>query len=73
MAIRAISAPPSGNIISISYDDESLSLFVEFKRGKVYRYFPVDESTANGFSQALNANGYFQSFIKDVFEYERLS
>ena len=50
-----------------------MNLFVEFKQGRVYRYYPVPEDIANGFTHAIDSNDYFVSNIKFQYQYERVS
>jgi hypothetical protein len=72
MAIEIISAPASGNIVSIAYDADSQSLFVQFKSA-TYVYHGIDGDTANGFSQALSATDYLKSAIMPISVGERIA
>ena len=62
----------SGNISGISYDDETQDLTITFG-SRVYVYHNVPEETALGFESAPSAGGYLNSFIKGLYEYERVS
>jgi hypothetical protein len=73
MAIRILSVPPSGNVISVGWDSDDMSLYVEFKKGIVYKYHPVPEDIAMGFETSLSANQYLQLNIINQFEYVRVS
>jgi KTSC domain len=74
MALRVISAPPSGNIISIQYDADAQMLLVQFQyQNSVYRYDGVNADLANGFSTALSATKYLQSSIIPISTGERIA
>jgi hypothetical protein len=74
MAIEIISAPASGNIISIAYDADSQSLYVQFKyQNAMYKYTGIDGDTANGFGQALSATDYLKSAILPISVGERIA
>jgi len=74
MALRIISAPPSGNIVAISYDPDTQTLLVQFRyQDAVYRYTGIDENTADGFSQALSATDYLKSAILPLSPGERIA
>jgi hypothetical protein len=73
MALQSISHPPSHNIISIAWDSDDLSLLIEFKSNRVYKYSQVPEDIAMGFASALSANDYFKSSILDMYEYSRVT
>jgi hypothetical protein len=67
MAVTVISAPPSGNIVTVSYDADAQMLFVQFKyQSALYQYPYIDADTANGFAQALSATGYLKSAILPI-------
>jgi hypothetical protein len=70
MAIRILSHPASGNIASVAWDSDDVSLTIQFHSGRTYKYTHVPEDIAMGFESALNANQYFRDSIKDMYEYE---
>ena len=61
----------SSNISSISYCDQTL--FVQFKRGAVYRYFGVPAKQFEGLRAADSVGQYFCREIKGIYECERLT
>lgn len=77
MPVRQIDIPPSANIASITYDDLSGDLVVQFQRpnGKpqsAYRYLQVSVQTAEGFEKADSAKKYFTQNILNQYQSEKL-
>jgi len=57
-------AVKSKNLKSVGYDEESMTLQVEFHRGGIYDYYPI---TSEGYMNLMNAPSkgqYFESRIK---------
>jgi len=55
----------SSNIISIGYDEEAKTLEIEFKRNRIYHYWPI---TRSGYEKLMNAeskNGFFLKYIRN--------
>ena len=61
----------TGNIVDVSYNRFTETLFVEFKNGK-YAYFDVPTEVAHGFDGASSATLYLNDQIKGVFSYEQI-
>lgn len=67
MAAKIISAPASGNVVTVSYDAETQTLFVQFMyQSAVYEYQGISEDIANGFSTALSATQYLKQNILPI-------
>lgn len=62
----------SGHISAVYYDEELMTLYIEFDRGQVYSYHAVPGNIARGFSQALSAGQYFHAQIRNQFEFKKL-
>jgi hypothetical protein len=71
--LKPIPIPASSHIFAISYDDESMMLYVQFRgNGRTYQYSNVPGDVVAGFYQALSAGQYFDQNIKGNFDYELL-
>ena len=73
MMLQQLSINSSSHLQSASYDPDTMDLIVTFRRGAVYRYKNVSGDVVAGLQNALSAGQYLNAFIKDAFEYERLS
>jgi len=71
--IREIPIVESKNIGAVSYDDETMELFVQFKSGLAYRYTKVTGDVADGFSQAVSSGDYFNLYVRGNFEFGKIS
>ena len=61
----------SGHIVAITYSDDDMQLFVQFKGGTyVYRQVPSD--VADAITNAPSAGKYLNEFIKGQYEFERI-
>jgi hypothetical protein len=58
----------SSNIVSIGYNKEEKSLYVQFKRG-LYEYLRVPESKYKAMLAAESVTGYLNSQIKDKYAF----
>lgn len=54
----------SSNILSIGYDINTLTLEIEFKKGRIYRYHPVSKHMWNSFLNADSKGQYFADNIR---------
>jgi len=62
----------SSVIASVGYDDDTLTLEVEFHSGAVYRYFDIPNLVHTEFLAADSLGGYFTRHIRDEYPYERI-
>jgi len=62
----------SSNLKSVDYDEDTLTLEVEFKRGGKYRYLEVPLEVVNGLIDAKSAGVYFASKIRNKYVTEKL-
>lgn len=62
----------SSNIAAIHYDFDDSSLYIQFNSGRCYRYLDVPHSVYNGFLNTSSYGKYFNSVIKDKFDYEKV-
>jgi hypothetical protein len=62
----------SSSIASIGFDDDSETLEVEFVSGTVYRYRGVSQDVYEDFREAPSKGTFFNTHIKDAYEFERV-
>lgn len=62
----------SSNISSIGYDEDSLTLEVEFHSGAVYQYFDVPLNVFEGLRDAGSKGQYFAQHIKGYYRYAKI-
>lgn len=62
----------SSNLKSVGYDPESQDLEVEFHGGRIYVYFGVPSSVAEGLMAASSKGSFHASRIKDRYRYRRI-
>lgn len=63
----------SSNIKSIGYDENRLTLEIEFTGGAVFQYFDVPEKTYVGIISSASIGRYFHDNIKSKHSYTKLS
>lgn len=63
----------SSNIASIGYDPNSSTLEIEFHAGGIYQYFKVPANIHRDFMSASSHGTYFHEYIKDKYEYKKIS
>ncbi len=61
----------SSSLSAVSYSRESAVLELEFKSGKVYRYFAVPASVHAELMKAESKGAFFNQYIKDAFPFAR--
>ena len=66
-----IETPESSNIVRFRYDEETLTLEVEFKGGNIYQYFDVPSGVVEEFQMAQSKGQYFGQNIRNAFRYAR--
>jgi len=62
----------SSNVASVGYDEDSLTLQVEFNNGSTYQYFDVPEHLFSGLCDADSVGGYLASNIKGTYRYSKV-
>jgi non-canonical purine NTP pyrophosphatase (RdgB/HAM1 family) len=62
----------SSDIVSIGYDPSEKNLEIEFREGRIYRYFEVPQSTYDHFRDANSYGGYFNAHINGYYRYRRI-
>lgn len=63
----------SSTLKNISYDIADRELFVEFKRGAVYKYKNVESIDVIGILFTESSGSYFNKYIAKSYEYEKVS
>ena len=63
----------SSDIRAIGYDENSLTLRIEFNSGGVYEYFGVPVSVHSDLMNASSHGKYFHRYIRDKYEFPKLS
>ena len=72
MALRQIQTRPSSNIARVEYDDGSGDLIITFWKGSG-KYLQVPVQTAEGFETAPSPGQYLNTYVKNLFVWERIS
>ena len=62
----------SSNVASVGYDQNTLTLEVEFKNGSVYQYYDVPEVVHQELMQASSVGGFLNEQIKPTYRGARL-
>lgn len=62
----------SSNIASVTYNDETKYLVIEFNSGAQYRYEGVEQEVHDALISAPSVGKHFNNFIKDVYPAERI-
>lgn len=62
----------SSNLISVGYDESSQTLEIEFKEGRVYRYFNVPMSVYVALMAANSVGSYHAANIKEKYRFEQI-
>ncbi|CAH0164889.1 MULTISPECIES: KTSC domain-containing protein [Microbacterium] len=62
----------SSNLNSVGYDEQSMTLEVEFKDGSLYQYFDVPSAAHQELLGAGSVGQYFAQSIRNSFRYSRL-
>ena len=60
-------------LASIRYDEPNQLLFVEFRGGAFYCYFPVPLTIHQGLLGAPSKGAYFNRFVRAHFSFTRLT
>lgn len=63
---------PSTAIRTLSYDDETATLFVTFIDGDTYAYFEVPPRVHRDFAAARSKGGFFARRIRGRFRYQKV-
>ena len=62
----------SSNVASVGYDQNTLTLEVEFHSGAVYQYFDVPEAVYQEFMAADSLGRYLNQNIKNSYRYAQI-
>lgn len=71
MALEAIPFKTSSHVKSVEYDEETQELVVGFGKSS-YAYSGVEPGVAHGFSEAISAGSYLDTFIKGIYQFRKL-
>ncbi len=63
---------PSTAIRSLSYDEQTQTLFVTFVDGDLYAYFDVPPAVFTAFSKAGSKGGFFAARVRNRYAYVRM-
>lgn len=63
----------SSNLCSVGYEPKTSLLEVEFHDGRIYQYSDVPKATVKGLMQAPSQGEYFHYYIKDRFQFSKVS
>ncbi len=62
----------SSNVASVGYDQNTMTLEVEFMKGSVYQYFDVPESEYSNLIGAESVGRYLNQNIKGNYRYVQI-
>ena len=62
----------SSHLSSVGYDQNTLTLEIQFKDGSVYQYFDVPEMVHQQLMQADSKGTFLQASIKNNYRYTKL-
>ena len=62
----------SSNVVSVGYDQNTLTLEVEFHSGSVYQYFDVPETVYQEFLAADSHGRYLNRNIRNSYRYAQI-
>ncbi len=62
----------SADLCSVGYDEESMTLEIEFKKGAVYQYNGVPREEYQNLMSAPSHGRYFNANIKNRYSYMKL-
>jgi len=62
----------SSNLARIRYDENTMTLEIEFQGGRVYQYFDVPVQVFEGLRKAASHGQYFNQNIKGHYRYARV-
>lgn len=60
----------SSNVSAVGYDEETLELYVQWKRGKVSRYLNVPQNVAKSVMQAYSVGQAIADTIKPAYAHQ---
>ncbi len=60
----------SSSLAAVGYSQEHGVLEVEFRSGRVYRYFAVPAKVYEGLMKADSKGAYLHRFVRDVYPFE---
>ncbi|MES2765983.1 MAG: KTSC domain-containing protein [Bacteroidota bacterium] len=63
----------SANLCSVGYEATTSLLEIEFHDGKILQYSDVPKSTVKGLMLAPSQNEFFHYYIKDQFQFSKVS
>jgi hypothetical protein len=70
--VRSIPFAPSTQIADVQYDEGTMTMTISFQRGGIYEYYNVPSGVADGFRDAPSAGRYLSTYIKGVFDYQKV-
>ncbi len=62
----------SSSITAIDYNEDEMTLDVEFKSGGVYRYFDVPDDVPSLMLTASSAGKFFIQYVKPSYKFEKV-
>jgi hypothetical protein len=62
----------STNVAAVGYDEDSLTLQVEFNNGSTYQYFDVPQAIFDSLLGASSVGQYLNQNVKGTYRYSRV-
>ena len=72
MSYIKLTSVESSTIDSTGYDSKNKILRIKFTSGAIYDYYGVPEKIAEGLLNASSKGSFFNEYIKDIYEFERI-
>ncbi|OQA49773.1 MAG: hypothetical protein BWY45_03479 [Euryarchaeota archaeon ADurb.Bin294] len=63
----------SSNIAAIGFDPKTSVLEIQFNSGHIYQYFGVPNAVYDGLMAADSHGQFFHKFIRNIYQYSRIS
>ena len=63
----------SSNLASVGFDPKKSVLEIQFNSGSIYQYFGVPQAVHTGLMAADSHGQFFHKFIRNIYQYSRIS
>lgn len=63
----------ASQLVSVGYDNETESMYIEFKQGLVYKYFEVPVNVFNNLKNSSSPGRFFMSSVRQYYDYSKTS
>jgi len=63
----------SSVVVSLTYDEDTLTLDVEFRSGRIYRYFMLPRAIYDALVAAGSVGAYFNTKVRQRYPHRKIS